>query len=352
LKLSRVFPERRNIVNARGHLFIIAIILFVSGCATAPSSLKTSGADYNLKDLCSQYNISCQFDSISQAVTLKKQDIEARVLAGNNYAVIDGKHVMLSRPVRISRGAVLVPYDFYIKIIQPIVSSISPATYRFQKIMIDPGHGGKDPGGIGITGVKEKDIVLDVSKRLRRALEERGVLAVLTRESDRFLELGERTSLAQTQGVDLFISIHANIEKSHRVAGVEVFYLKPLDDFSVKQVYGSDQYRPLFRNFSMKQNDPLLERTLIDLLYVNKHHESYRLAQHLACRLSQDTQTSSRGHKAAEFYVLKHTLIPSVLVEVGFLSHYKEESRLNQASERQRIADSLACALLSYGEEN
>lgn len=351
MNLSRAFLERRNIVKAWAHFFIIATIFLVNGCATAPSSLETLNEEYNLKDLCSEYNISCQFDPISQVIILKKQDIEARVIAGNNYAVVDGKRITLSRPVRISRGVVFVPYDFRIKIVQPIVSSMRPMAYRFQKIMIDPGHGGKDAGGVGITGVKEKDIVLDISQRLRRSLEERGVLAVLTRETDRFLELDERTSLAQTQGADLFVSIHANIETSHRVTGVEVFYLKPLDHFSVKQIYDPSQYRSLFRNFSMKHNDPMLERTLVDLLYVNKHYESYRLAQHLASQLSQDTQTPSRGHKVAEFYVLKHTLIPSVLVEVGFLSHYKEEDRLNQALERQLIADSLARALVNFAED-
>lgn len=331
------------------HLFVISLILFVCGCATIPSPPVPRHPDgYVLHDLCVRYRIACSLEETSQVVTLQKDHISARAIVGSNIAIVDNKKINLSRSVWIARGVVFVPWDFKEKVMQLMLVKTSPFAQRFRKIMIDAGHGGKDPGGIGVTGIQEKDVVLDIALRLEKALRQQGVETVLTRKTDVFLDLSERTRLAQQQGADLFVSVHANIAKSRAVQGVEVFYLHPLDERTKTDIYDPVNYRSFFRNFSMKQNDEQLKTILADMLYINKQHESYRISQYISDRLSKDLNTPNRGHKEAGFYVLKHILVPSVLVEVGFLSNPQEEQNLGCSHYRQRIADSLVDAMMDY----
>lgn len=306
--------------------------------------------DIVLKDLCVRYGISCALDSVSQVITLKRKDVKAKAIVSSDLVVIDHKKIRLSKAIWMSRGTVYVPHDFKDKIIQPMFTQTSPFVQKFRKIMIDAGHGGKDPGGIGNIGTREKEIVLDVALRLQKTLRSRGIDAVLTRDSDQFLELEERTELAQRKGVDLFISIHANIDTSHNARGIEVYHLRMLDRKTRDEVYAPKNYQTLFRNFSMKTGNKALEETLIDMMYTNKQYESHQLSKYLADNVPKKLETEDRGVKTSGFYVLKNTLVPAVLIEVGFLSHSKEEKSLCCEQYRQKIADNLADALVNYSQ--
>jgi N-acetylmuramoyl-L-alanine amidase len=326
----------------------VTCLLILHGCATAPSTIpQAQEPEVVLKDLCVRYGINCVVDNVSQVITLQKQDIEAKAIVGSDIVIVDNNKVSLSTPVRMSKGVVYIPADFKSKVISPLLKKIF-SMKGAPIVMIDAGHGGHDPGGIGFAGTKEKDIVLDIAKRLKVALEERGIEVKMSRTDDTFLSLEQRANLVNQNNIDLFVSIHANISKSRKVKGLEVYCLRSLDFKEKKEALDPDKYQGMFRKYKMKQGDSLLKKTLIDMLSDYKNYESERLARYLAKDISSMTEISNRGDKQAGFYVLKYTLSPSVLIEVGFLSNRAEEKNLKWSEHRQKIAESIAESLARY----
>ncbi len=300
-----------------------------------------------LKDLCVRYGISCIVDSNSQVITIQRDHIQARAMVGSNVVVVNKDKLLLSGPVRLSRGVVYVPADFKMKVIAPVFKKTS-LDLRGHKILIDAGHGGHDPGGIGVSGTKEKDVVLDIAKRLKRNLEEKGFSVAMTRETDKFLTLEERANLANQKDIGLFLSIHANIADSSRVKGLEVYSLRTLDPKESREAVDPDKYSQSFSAYQMKRNDLTLQKTVIDMMRGYKDLHSDRLARCLTHEVSAALDIHHRGDKQAGFYVLKYTLVPSVLVEVGFLSNRAEEKNLQSAVYRQKIADGIAESVSRY----
>lgn len=300
-----------------------------------------------LRDLCVRYGISCIVDSNSQVITIQRDRIQAKAMVGSNVVVVNKDKLLLSSPVRLSRGVVYVPADFKIKVISPIFQKTS-LEMKGYKILIDAGHGGHDPGGIGVSGTKEKDVVLDIAKRLKRNLEERGFSVAMTRETDKFLTLEERANLANQKDIGLFLSIHANIADSFRVKGLEVYSLRTLDPKELREAIDPDKYRQSFSAYQMKRNDLTLQKTVIDMMRGYKDLHSDRLARCLTHEVSAALDIHHRGDKQAGFYVLKYTLVPSVLIEVGFLSNRAEEKNLQSAGYRQKVADGIAESVSRY----
>jgi len=328
-------------------LAVLALAVF-HGCATVPQTTSPQAEpDVILKDLCVRYGIHCVLDNVSQVITLQKQDIQAKAIVGSDIVIVDNDKVNISAPVRMSRGIIYIPADFKMKVIAPLLKKIS-SSGGISRVMIDAGHGGKDPGGIGVLGTKEKEIVLDIAKRLKIALEERGIEVKMTRSGDDFLELEERANLANEDNIDLFVSIHANISKSRKVKGLEVYSLRSLDSKERKEALDPLKYQGMFKKYKMKQGDAVLKKTIINMLSEYKNYESNRLASCLAREISSSADIGNRGDKQAGFYVLKYTLVPSVLVEVGFLSNRVEEKDLQQSEHRQKIAESIAQSLARY----
>ena len=326
-------------------------LLFVTllcGCVTAPSATSVrQEPDVILKDLCVRYGINCVLDNVSQVITLQKQDVQAKAIVGSDIVMVDNDKVNLSTPVRMSRGVIYIPADFKMKVISPLLKKVSFSKGAFC-IMIDPGHGGDNFGGVGSLGTKEKDIVLDIAKRLKDILEQRGIEVKMTRVEDIFLSLEQRADMANQEQIDLFISIHANIAKARQAKGFEVFCLRPLDFKERKEALDPEKYQGMFKKYKMKQSDALLKKTVIDMLSDYKNYESNRLARCLAQEVSSMAELRNRGDKEAGFYVLKYTLVPAVLVEVGFLSNRAEEKNLKSSAHRQKLAEGIAQSLIRY----
>lgn len=350
------FPQGQKKRNSMIHFsfralyWVSAVIIAgitLPGCATAPVSTGSSEQDVVLKDLCVRYGISCAVDSNSQVITIQRDNFQAKAMVGSDVVMVDNDKLTLSSPVRLSRGVVYVPADFKMKVISPIFKKASSAAGAY-KILIDAGHGGHDPGGIGSLGTKEKDVVLDIAKRLKINLEDRGFVVDMTRDTDQFLELEERADLANQQGVGVLVSIHANIAKARKVKGLEVYSLRSLDAKETKEAVDPEKYRRSFADYQMKKNDLALKKTLIDMLRDYKDSHSDRLARCLSREVSSALDLDHRGDKQAGFYVLKYTLVPSVLVEVGFLSNRSEEKNLQSGAYRQKIADGIAESLSRY----
>lgn len=177
-----------------------------------------------------------------------------------------------------------------------LIVEISTLVARGHVVAIDPGHGGKDPGAIGPTGLREADVVLDVALQVRDLLAKDGIRVVMTRETDATVELVDRPKIARDRGATIFISIHANANTRAEVNGSETYYLTP---------------------------------------------QSLALAQMIQDELGVVLGIPSRGIKTANFLVLRDNGIPSVLVETAFITHPDDEARLRDLAFRQRLAQAV-----------
>lgn len=321
--------------------------IFLSGCATVPREGKVQ--EVALQELCDRYQIEMQWDSISQVVTLTDGQIKARILVGSEVVVVEEERVALSASVRRVKNILMVPVDFEEKIIKRF--KVAAPVFKFRKIVVDAGHGGKDPGAIGRSGVKEKDVVLQVSRALRDILANNGVDVIMTRDKDEFITLEGRTEIASRSKADLFVSIHANANPSKNLAGLEIYYLEDLSTKDKKEEQRLKNHDILFGELAMDQGVTDLEKIIADLLFTHKQRESPALADNFAKSIADAVGMVNRGDKTARFFVLRNTLVPAVLIEMGYLSNAQEEKLLSSADYQQRLAGGIAQAILEYGKK-
>lgn len=341
-------------------LLILSLALFASGCATVPGGRITDSRQrIYLKDLCDRYSVPWQWDHISQMVDLKIEGVNVRILAGSAIVLLGKEQIKLNTPVTIDESSVMLPHDFKSKVMDrfpklfsakapPRVTRAPRVFRKLREVVIDPGHGGKDPGAIGVMGIKEKTIVLDVAQRLKKLLEAAGVKVTMTRRDDTFIPLPERTEIASRSKADLFISIHANSSPARSVHGVEAYCLKDLGTLEKNEAQRQANHKLMFKNLSMKKGSLNLEDILADMLYTHKQSVSPALAVNLADQVAQMAKTQDRGDKQARFFVLRNTLIPAILVEIGFVTNSREGRSLKTDDYRQKIAEGLARGLLGY----
>lgn len=215
-----------------------------------------------------------------------------------------------------------------------------------KKIIIDPGHGGRDPGAIGF-GLKEKDIVLKVGKKLKDILEEQYSYEVdLTREKDSFLELEERTALANTASADLFVSIHVNAHPEKSARGVETFYLNLATNAEAMRVAALE-------NATSTHNISDMQNILADLMQNAKIQESSRLAEfvqtNLVSGLSKEKYVvKDLGVKQAPFYVLIGAEMPAILSEISFITNPEEAKLLRSDDYLNDVAGQIAAGVAAY----
>jgi N-acetylmuramoyl-L-alanine amidase len=225
-----------------------------------------------------------------------------------------------------------------------------------KRIVIDPGHGGHDTGTISTSGMREKDLVLDVGRRLKAYIKHNypEVEVIMTRDSDRFVALEERTAIANAQRADLFISIHANASPSRVASGVETFFVSP-DRAPAEDLQAAA--RENARLASEKTSDKP-EPMFASVTVGNRVAESRELARYIQAGLvrgigAQSPRTAmNRGVKHAPFVVLLGAAMPSVLAEVSFLSNPKDDALLQTGQFRERVAASLFAGLNGYLKKN
>lgn len=220
-----------------------------------------------------------------------------------------------------------------------------------KRVVIDPGHGGKDPGALGcIPGVVEKNVALEVSRRLAKDVREKlGIKAVLTRDKDVFLSLEERTAMANTKNGDIFVSIHANASRNKRCRGIETYFLNLATDNDAIMVAARE-------NATSAKNISDLEAILNDLMKNSKINESSRLAacvqgamvSHLGRKFKH---IRDNGVKQAPFYVLLGAEMPSILVEIAFISNPTECRWLNSAGYQEALANAIVAGIKDYAKE-
>jgi N-acetylmuramoyl-L-alanine amidase len=229
----------------------------------------------------------------------------------------------------------------------PPAISNKPVVTGLRRIVVDAGHGGKDPGAIGPNGVREKDVTLAIARKLANKLRETlGCEVVLTRDSDVFLPLEERTAIANKVGADLFLSVHANAATNRQAYGVETYYL----NFSKNDKAAAVAARE--NGTSLKEVGDL-ELILFDLMANSKINESSRLAAEIQKSLVEKLaerydDVRDLGVRQGPFYVLLGATMPSVLVETAFISHPREEKRLNSHNFQEESAQAIAAAVKTF----
>jgi N-acetylmuramoyl-L-alanine amidase len=206
-------------------------------------------------------------------------------------------------------------------------------------IMLDPGHGGKDPGAIGVAGTYEKHIALMAAHELKKRLEASGRYRVaMTRSRDIFIPLEDRVAIAQDRGAHLFVSMHADSIPDHSVRGASVYTLSSnASDKQTAILAQRENSSDRFAGPGFKGVSPAVARILASLVGRETRIGSARLQQDMVESLASQTDLLNQPARHAAFVVLKSAEIPSVLVEMGFMSNYKDESALRQVGHRQRI---------------
>ena len=222
-----------------------------------------------------------------------------------------------------------------------------PAISKIRRIVVDPGHGGHDPGAVGHSGLQEKDVVLSIGLKLREKLkEELGLDVVMTRSTDVFIPLEERTAIANKVNADLFVSIHANAAPNRNAAGIETYYLNLAKTEKVAQLAAKE-------NGTSLEKVSTLQAILFDLMANYKLNDSAHLAEEIQKAIYKTAKTKypdtkNLGVKQGPFYVLVGASMPSILTEVGFLSNNTEEARLKDPAFHDLTADGILDGIHAY----
>ena len=230
----------------------------------------------------------------------------------------------------------------------------SVLTVTKKRIVIDAGHGGHDPGAVGPNKLYEKDVVLDIAVKLKKILSaDPGNEVYLTREKDVFIPLEERTAIANRKNADLFVSIHANASPRKQAKGVETYLLNWTDDEEANRVAARENKISLKKMKKMNSQMDTVGAILSGLMRENKRDESIKLANYIQRSMISGLDDNygdvpDLGVKQALFYVLFGAKMPSILVEVSFISNPEEEKLLSQDEYRMNIAQAIAEGLRTY----
>lgn len=358
----------------------LLIVLVNSNALTTKDSLEINIRDTKHSEFLKIINVNgkdyCDIEAVAKIfkAAVKEERADNRVyvniydeqfifLSQSAFFTFKNKNYNYSNPMITAGGSFYVPVDFLTNNLPQLLKDKitwngskliiqKPVDNTIKTIVIDPGHGGRDPGAVGKTiKAQEKDINLSISLILKSIIEkELGIKVLLTRSDDRFVSLQERTKFANENKADLFISIHTNASKDRTSRGIETFYLSTARttearavealENSVVEIYegGKEALR--------KYDD--LALILSDIMQAENLEHSSILAMKLQMNMVAGTKSVDRGVKQANFYVLRGAFMPAVLVETGFISNPVEESFLVNKQYQERLARTIFEGIKSF----
>ena len=316
----------------QGHRFPFWILLALL-CPAAPlGALQLNGINHtDLRQIAAKLGMQTRWLEKGERIELFSEWTRMDFTRDRREFRINGTQVHLGFPVAGERGRLYLSESDFQHHLRPILTpQVFGSPPPFHHIVLDPGHGGDDPGAENTAlGLREKSLVLDLAQRLQKRLLADGYRVSLTRSDDTFLPLGERARKANTLGADLFLSLHFNASVKPPVSGVETFAFTPPYQPSTARtdLHSSDR-----RHYPGNAADPW--NTLLGY-YVQRS-------------LTGALPAPDRGLKRARFTVLRDLQMPGLLIEGGFLSHAYEGRNLGSAAYRDRIADAIAAGLTVY----
>jgi len=258
---------------------------------------------------------------------------------GNTSASINSVVSYQSKVKKVPRGT-------HAQINEDTPSIASQLCLKVSRIVIDPGHGGKDPGAISPTGTREKDLTLEIGKLLTKKLKTEGFEVFLTRTKDVFLTLEERTVLANKKRADLFISIHINSHQNSNLSGIETYFLNLTTDASAIEVAARE-------NAAVQRSMSDLQLILNDLMLNSKINESSKFANSVhtsvvSSALNTGYDGKNLGVKQAPFYVLLGAQMPAILLELGFLTNSTDIVMLKKHTYQETLVEGIAKGVNNY----
>ena len=356
--------------------------------------LLIDGTGYiKINDLANILNANIRWYQVAKKVVFSYKNRELILFVDKSYVILDGDRRTLNKETKLIDGELWMPLElvvtksfakfidlsvqwdnsnrvlhfmgadniFYVPIkvkeelIEEETDEVALTTStekpvrkgKIKTIILDPGHGGKDPGAIGPHGLKEKDVVLKISKRLAAELEKKlDVNVYLTREDDRFVSLAERTKFANEKKADLFISIHANASLRPESEGFEIFFLSEKATDISAQTVANLENSVLALEDEKKQSEV---GKILWSMVVNEHiNESSELCGFILDAVEKTADIENRGVKQAGFYVLRGAEMPAVLVELAFISNPKEEKILKSKKFHKRMVSALCQGIENY----
>ncbi len=375
------------------HLLKLALIAVLLSAMPLPGKAGNSvkvvfwnSREYvSLYDFINTTNIDNSFDIITQRGKLYRKAAIAVYQVGFPVALVNGKVARADYPVARNKGEVLMPLPLFFPLARSLYHDMQvvrtgntisigaeqqekeqeiaqqerpPSTgteERISFIIIDPGHGGRDPGAIG-HGSREKDITLWIARYLARELKEKAgnVRIKFTRSNDRFVELSRRTEIANGMltgsGNGIFISIHANASLSPKISGYETYFLSPNPTNEEARTTATIENNVIvMENTASKKKYDDVEYLEALMLTTQIQRESSTLAGEIQKSLAREVKEfKSRGVKKADFYVLRGALMPAVLVEVGYISNSKESRYLKKDAYRRKLARGIARGVIGF----
>lgn len=232
-----------------------------------------------------------------------------------------------------------------------IKTQAKPQPVKRKKIVVlDPGHGGKDPGAIGRSfKTYEKNITLAMGQEVKRQLEAKGFKVYMTRSTDIFIPLRKRVAIARSYHADLFISLHADSTLNRKAQGLSIYTLSEnASDKEAEALAERENKADIIDGMDFSDNSPEINDVLISLSQNDSRNKSSKFAGYVVNEMQRQVKLVSNAHKFAGFAVLKAPDIPSVLVELGYLSNYSEEKFLRQPAYRKKLGEAITKAVMRY----
>ncbi|MGP3711475.1 N-acetylmuramoyl-L-alanine amidase [Brucella sp. RRSP16] len=232
---------------------------------------------------------------------------------------------------------------------KPVQAASQNGTARPFTIMIDPGHGGIDSGAESLSGIKEKDLTLAFGQELRdRLAQDKNIKVLMTREDDTFLRLSERVRIARQHEADLFISIHADTITQHDIRGATVYTISDKASDSVARAMAERENKSDTLAGAAPEEQPEVTDILLDLTRRETHTFSLSFAEKVIHSLQGQVNLINNPHRFAGFQVLRAPDVPSVLIEIGYLSNAEDEKLISNPEWRKKLADRLAIAIKAF----
>lgn len=330
-------------------LILLIFLVLMAACET--TTPRRSAVSYKpqdfiyIDDFCKKHNLQYNFDTFDDVIKIFSKENDIRLILNSNIAYFNQTTFDLKNVPQYSAGKLFIPQD-----LERIIFSKEPVNlktaFAIKTVVIDPGHGGKDPGAISCRGFPEKELNLKIAKYLKEELEQRGYNAVLTRAKDVYLTLQQRVDIAKRNNADAFISIHGNSNRSRRFRGAEVYYLSPtrLDSQGRALKLAKEEN---FYSYKLSQD---AEAILWDIVLTKNYSLSVDLSRSIYFSF-KSLGFKVESPKRAPFYVLRLAYVPAVLVETGYLSNRYEEKFLRKASYQMQIAEAIALAIVSMNKD-
>ncbi|MDD3905832.1 MAG: N-acetylmuramoyl-L-alanine amidase [Candidatus Omnitrophica bacterium] len=353
---------------------IISVAVLTAGCATQATHFRLdtslqkdiamlSGAEYiSLAKLCDFYGIEYKYDTFTGRADVRKGPNIVVIRTGGSGVLVNGEFVKSDNPVIMRDGVLFVPMALVKNNMGPVMGrpavailpkeEAGPKRFFIKSIVIDAGHGGKDPGALGRRSrLREKDMTLRAARKLKSLLEDAGIRVIMTRDSDVFIPLETRSSIANRSGADLFVSVHINSSRARSMRGFECYYLANTTDDNARALEAMENSSLRLDSAALVEHSRRLDKALWDLTLTENRIESAELAGSICDSIDSGLTMGNRGVRTARFYVLKFTHIPAVLVEAGYLSNKYEELKLKDPDFLDRVAESVAQGILRYKRE-